>query len=326
MSENFDAPSRDGNSGETRRVCPAEVTRTLHLPRVGYGVWRVLPESRTATMVEAAVAAGYGLVDTASVYGNEAGVGAALDGVDDVLVTTKIWNDAHGRDRTFRSVDQSARLLRRDVVDVVLLHWPVPARGRYVETWLAMVELLEQGRVRAIGVSNFETEHLDRLAAASDVVPALNQVELHPYLQQRALRVEHDRRGILTQAWSPLGQGTLLADDVLTRVAAKHDGTPAQVALGWHRHHGVATLPRTSNPARLAENLGAPGLVLDAADLAALDGLDRPGDAGRTGPHPDVFVDNDPPTPTLDEPARTPDPAASAQVRATAAGARHTRN
>ncbi|MEO9323519.1 aldo/keto reductase [Nocardioides sp. C4-1] len=300
------------------------------IPPVGYGVWRVLPESRTASMVEAAVGAGYRLVDTASVYGNEAGVGSALAGVDDVLVTTKVWNDAHGRDRTLRSVDQSARLLRRDVVDVLLLHWPVPARDRYLETWLAMVELLEQGRVRAIGVSNFEPVHLDRLAAGSGVVPILNQVELHPYLQQRRLRAEHDRRGILTQAWSPLGQGTLLADDVLARIAADHDVTPAQVVLDWHRHHGVATVPRTSNPARLAENLGAPGLALTAADHLALDALDRPGDAGRTGPRPDTFVDNDPPTPTLADdpadPARTAHGTTFPQVGAGPSLAGNTRN
>lgn len=288
------------NDGETAHCCPEGVTdQTPDLPLVGYGVWQVLPLSHTAAMVEAAVEAGYRLVDTASVYGNEAGVGAALEGVDDVLVTTKIWNDAQGRDRTLRSFDRSAALLRREVVDLLLVHWPVAGSERYVDTWLAMVELLQAGRVRAIGVSNFEPHHLDRLAAESDVVPLLNQVELHPYLQQAALRADHDRRGILTQAWSPLGQGSVMADPVVAGVASRHGVTAAQVVLGWHAAHGIATLPRTSNAGRLVENLGAPGLVLDADDLAALAALDRPDGAGRTGPHPDAFVDNDPPTPTL---------------------------
>ncbi|RYG11512.1 MAG: aldo/keto reductase, partial [Caulobacteraceae bacterium] len=234
--------------------------------------------------VRKAVELGYRLVDTATIYGNEEGVGEALEGRDDIFLTTKVWNSDQGHDQTLRAFELSAGKLRREVIDLYLIHWPAPRNDRYVDTWRALVRLQSEGRIRSIGVSNFYPEHLERIIGETGVTPAVNQVELHPRFQQRSLRDVHQARAIATEAWSPLGQGQVLQDPVITRLASKHGRTPAQIIIRWHLDSGLIVIPKSSNPGRLAENLDVFGFVLDADDLAAIGALDD-GD-GRIGPDP----------------------------------------
>ena len=262
------------------------------IPQVGFGVFQV-PDDQTALAVSSALRAGYRHVDTAALYRNERSVGQAIkeSGIPrgDIFVTTKVWNTDHGRDPALRAFDASLSRLGLDYVDLYLIHWPVPAAGRYVQTWKALEELQADGRAKAIGVSNFEPAHLERLFAEADVVPAVNQIELHPYLAQRRLREIHAAHGIVTESWSPIargGQGGLLEDPVIAEVAARAGKTPAQVILRWHVQHGLVPLPRSVNPGRMAENLAVFGWDLPDSDMAAIDGLDRD---GRIGPHPNAF-------------------------------------
>jgi len=257
------------------------------IPQVGLGVWKT-PDDGAGDAVAVALDAGYRHVDTAAAYKNERGVGEGLRqaGVprEEVFVTTKLWNEEQGFDRTLRAFDASLEQLGLDHVDLYLIHWPSPARDLYVDTWRAFVRLKEEGRARSIGVSNFTAEHLDRLADETGVTPAINQIELHPRFQQRALREAHAARGIVTQSWSPLGQGQLLQDPVIAGIAAKHGRTPAQVVIRWHIDNGLVVIPKSVTPSRIAENFGVFGFALDADDLAAITKLDT-GD-GRIGPDP----------------------------------------
>ncbi|WP_435245831.1 aldo/keto reductase [Streptomyces sp. NRRL F-5630] len=257
------------------------------MPQLGFGVFQV-PDEETTAAVASALEAGYRSVDTAAVYGNERGVGRALasSGVprEDLFVTTKLWNDDQGYDATLRAFDASLAKLGLEYTDLYLIHWPTPARDRYVDTYRALEKLLADGRTRAIGVSNFQPAHLERLVAETGVVPALNQVELHPGLQQRELRATHARFGIATEAWSPLAQGVLLEEDVLTGLAARHGRSPAQIVLRWHLQSGNIVIPKSVTPARIRENLDVFGFTLSDDDMAAVDALDR---GLRTGPHPD---------------------------------------
>ncbi|MET8557202.1 aldo/keto reductase [Streptomyces sp. NPDC004959] len=257
------------------------------MPQLGFGVFQV-PDEETTAAVASALEAGYRSVDTAAVYGNERGVGRALasSGVprEDLFVTTKLWNDDQGYDATLRAFDASLAKLGLEYTDLYLIHWPTPARDRYVDTYRALEKLLADGRTRAIGVSNFQPAHLERLVAETGVVPALNQVELHPGLQQRELRATHARFGIATEAWSPLAQGALLEEDVLTGLAARHGRSPAQIVLRWHLQSGNIVIPKSVTPARIRENLDIFGFTLSDDDMAAVDALDR---GLRTGPHPD---------------------------------------
>lgn len=257
------------------------------IPQVGLGVWKT-PDDGAVTAVAAALQAGYRHVDTAAAYKNEHGVGEGLRkaGVPrgEVFVTTKLWNEEQGFDRTLRAFDASLNQLGLDHVDLYLIHWPSPARDLYVETWRAFIRLREEGRARSIGVSNFTAAHLDRLADETGVMPALNQIELHPRFQQRALREAHRERGIVTQSWSPLGQGQLLQDPVIAGIAKKHGRTPAQVVIRWHIDNGLVVIPKSVTPSRIAENFDVFGFALDADDLTAIGGLDA-GD-GRIGPDP----------------------------------------
>jgi 2,5-diketo-D-gluconate reductase A len=260
------------------------------MPQLGFGVWQV-PDDEAAEVVGTALEAGYRSIDTAAVYGNERGTGRAVgaSGVPrgELFVTTKVWNDAHGYDRTLRSFDESLGRLGLEYVDLYLVHWPVPARDRYVDTWRALERLLADGRVRAIGVSNFHAEHLERLIGETSVVPAVNQVELHPQLQQRELREFHARHGIATEAWSPLGQGRgLLSAPAVVAVAQKHGRTPAQVVLAWHLRTGSIAIPKSATPSRIRENFDVFGIELDADDLAAFAALDE---GKRLGPDPAEF-------------------------------------
>ncbi|WP_394251983.1 aldo/keto reductase [Arthrobacter pityocampae] len=254
---------------------------------IGYGVYKVPPED-TEDLCSTALEAGYRLLDTAALYGNEAGVGAAARSYagerEDLFITSKVWNDDHGYDATLRAFDAGLERLGLEYLDLYLIHWPCPSRDLYVESWRALERLQVDGRVRSIGVSNFQQDHLERLLAETGVVPVLNQVELHPYLQQHALRSFHAQHGIATQAWSPLGRGNVLADPVIAGIAAQLGRTPAQVILRWHLQHGILTIPKASSRERISSNLDIFGFRLDDDQVAAIDALERD---QRFGSHPD---------------------------------------
>ena len=222
------------------------------------------------------------MIDTAALYGNERGVGEGLKH-ENAFVTTKLWNDRQGD--VDAALDESLALLGVDAVDLYLIHWPRPDDDRYVDAWREMIRLQQAGLARSIGVSNFLPEHLDAIIGETHVVPAVNQIELHPRFQQRALRAYHARHNIVTQSWAPLGQGgTLLEEPAIAQVAAKHGCSPAQAVIAWHLHHGLSLIPKAGDPAHLRENIAATDLTLDDADIAAIDALD---DAdGRIGPDP----------------------------------------
>ncbi len=252
------------------------------MPQFGLGVFQTPPET-TEQVVKMAVEVGYRLVDTAAMYRNEDGVGRALAGRTDVFVTTKLGNSDHGFDETLRAFDVSAGKLR-DTLDLYLIHWPRPRTNRYVESWKALIRLQKEERVRSIGVSNFNRDHLERIISETGVTPAVNQVELHPRFQQKALRAFHDQRGIKTESWSPLGRGGPLSDATIAGIAAKHRKTPAQVVIRWHLDSGLIAIPKTVRLERLKENIGALDFRLDDDDMRRFEALDSPN--GRIGPDP----------------------------------------
>jgi len=260
------------------------------IPQVGLGVWRT-PADDAAIVVRTALEAGYRAVDTAAIYGNEAGVGEGVraSGLprDEVFVTTKLWNESQGYDRALRAFDKSLERLGFDQVDLYLIHWPCPQQGLYLESWKALVRLHEEGRAKSIGVSNFAPEHLDKIIQETGVAPAVNQIELHPRFQQAGLRAANAGAGVLTESWSPLGQGQILEDPVIAGVAAKHGVTPAQVVIRWHVQLGLIVIPKSVTPARIVQNLDVFGFVLDADDMAAMASLDTAD--GRIGPDPASF-------------------------------------
>ncbi len=253
------------------------------LPAFGFGTYKV-PAEDSARLSREAIDTGYRLIDTAAFYANETGVGEATADRD-IFVTTKLWRDAMGYDGALRAFDASATKLPR--IDLFLIHWPMPSEDRYVETWKALMRLRDEGRVTSIGVSNFSPDHLDRIVEATGVVPALNQIELHPHFQQRAARAAHERLGIVTQSWSPLGQGTLLTDPAIEAIAQEVGATPAQVILAWHLQAGLAVIPKASSRARIEENLAAQSVTLTAEQVAKIDAMDR--EDGRLGPNPDTL-------------------------------------
>ncbi|MGV9312393.1 aldo/keto reductase [Streptomyces sp. NPDC003691] len=260
------------------------------MPQLGFGVWQV-SDDEAVRAVSTALEAGYRSIDTAAVYENETGTGRAVreSGIPrpELFLTTKLWNSDQGYDRTLRAFDASLDRLGTDYVDLYLIHWPVPQKDAYTDTWRAFEKILADGRARAIGVSNFLPEHLDRLVAESSVVPAVNQIELHPQLQQTESKAAHERHGVVTEAWSPLGQGRgLLAVPAVAAVARKHDRTPAQVVLRWHLQTGNVVIPKSVTPSRIRENIDVFGFELDADDLAAFAALDE---GRRLGPDPAVF-------------------------------------
>jgi 2,5-diketo-D-gluconate reductase A len=277
-------------SASTDQVPRVALAGDVRIPQLGYGVFQVPPEI-TADVTTRALQAGYRHIDTAAAYRNETGVGQAFraSGLarEDVFVTTKCFNDDHGFEEAKRACRASLDRLELDHVDLYLIHWPVPSQDRYVETWKALVELQQEGLTRAIGVSNFQPAHLRRIIDETGVTPAINQVELHPRLQQPGLRREHAELGIVTEAWSPLAQGALLDDPVIRGLAEAHGRTPAQVVLRWHLQLGNVVIPKSVTPGRIEENFDLFGFELDAADMDAIAALDR---GERIGPDPDTFV------------------------------------
>jgi 2,5-diketo-D-gluconate reductase A len=257
------------------------------IPQVGLGVWQV-PNDIATPSVRTALETGYRHIDTAAAYRNEQGVGEGLraSGVDrsEVFLTTKLWNDDQGFDSTLRAFDASLKAVGTDYVDLYLIHWPSPRRNLYLESWKAFVRLKQEGRARSIGVSNFGPDHLERIIGETGVVPVINQVELHPDFQQCALRTAHERHGIRTESWSPLGQGRLLADPLVGRIARKLGRSPAQVIIRWHLQNGLVVIPKSVTPSRIVENFEVFDFELDDADLDTLNSLDA-ADA-RIGPDP----------------------------------------
>ena len=248
------------------------------MPAIGLGTYP-LDDREVAQTVLRATGVGYRLIDTAAKYGNETGVG---DGVracgiprEDLFVTTKLDGGNQGRDRAIPGLDASLRRLRLDYVDLLLIHWPLPWHDLYVDTWRTFEKILATGKTRAIGVSNFKPAHLERLAAGSDLVPAVNQIELNPGVGRVGAREYDAAHGIVTQAWSPLGRGELLSDRVITEIAGRHGRTPAQVIVRWHVQHGVSAVPKSTNEARLAANIGVFDFALSETDMLAIDRLDQ---------------------------------------------------
>lgn len=266
-----------------------EMNDSRSIPVIGFGVWQV-PDDVVVDATLKALEVGYRHIDTAYLYHNERGVGEALrrSGLDrnDVFVTTKVWNTDHGYDETLRAFDKSTGLLGIDEVDLYLIHWPTPARDIYLDSWRALIRLREEGRARSIGVSNFHEAHLRKIIDETGVIPAINQIELHPWLPQTELRGIDTRLGIKTEAWSPLGSGRLIDDPVVAEVAAKHGKSAAQVMVRWSIQLGNIVLPKSVTPARIEQNIDVFDFELDDADMAAIATLES---GRRTGPNPDDF-------------------------------------
>ena len=257
------------------------------IPQLGLGVYKV-EDATAARIVEGAIDAGYRHVDTAKLYFNEAGVGAGVRAAgiprDEIFVTTKVWNDDQGYDETLRAFDASLALLGMDYVDLYLIHWPAPKQDRYVDTWRALEAIKRDGRARSIGVSNFNAPHLEKLLANSQESPVINQVEVQPWLQQRALRDFDAAHGIVTEAWSPLARGRAIGDPTLEAIGAKHGKSSAQVVLRWHIEQGLVVIPKSNSIERIRENSRVFDFELDDSDLAAIAGLES---GERTGSNPD---------------------------------------
>jgi len=278
----------------TERMHSIELNDGHSIPQLGFGVFQIDPQE-TAGAVSRALEAGYRHIDTAEGYGNERGVGEAVraSALDrgEVFITSKLDNDSHRPDDARAAFDRTLSELGVDYVDLFLIHWPLPTAydGDYVSTWKTLEAFKADGRARSIGVSNFQVDHLERLAAECDVVPAVNQIELHPYLLNEAVRAHGEAQGIATEAWSPIAKGQVLDDPVVTAIAEKVGRSPAQVVLRWHIQRDSIVFPKSTTPARIEENFRLFDFELEAADVEQLETLDR-GDDGRTGPHPDTFA------------------------------------
>jgi 2,5-diketo-D-gluconate reductase A len=264
------------------------------IPQLGFGVFQI-PAPETAAAVTRALEVGYRHIDTAEMYGNEREVGEAIRAAGlergDVFVTSKLNNGAHRPDDARRAFAGTLAALGFDYVDLFLIHWPLPSLydGDFVSTWKTLEEFKGDGRARSIGVSNFQPEHLDRLAAEADTVPAVNQIELHPYFQNRDTKAYDDDHDIATEAWSPIAQGEVLDDPTIVEIAERAGRTPAQVVLRWHLQRGNIVFPKSVTPDRITENFELFDFELEADELDRIDELDR-GEGGRTGPHPDRFA------------------------------------
>jgi 2,5-diketo-D-gluconate reductase A len=275
---------------EATTIPKLELHDGVEIPQLGFGVFQVPPEE-TREAVEEALVAGYRHIDTAAAYRNEKGVGEAIaaSGIprEGVFVTTKLWNSQQGFDSTLEAVEGSLGRLGFDYVDLYLIHWPVPTEDRFVDTWRAFERIQEEGRARTIGVSNFRIEDLERLEAETRTLPTINQIELHPKLQQAELRAWHAEHGIATEAWSPLAQGEVLDDETIVSVAEAHGKTPAQAILRWHLQLGNVVIPKSATPERIHENVDVFDFELSGEEMAEIASLDAD---ERTGPDPSTFV------------------------------------
>jgi 2,5-diketo-D-gluconate reductase A len=263
------------------------------IPQLGYGVWQVADDV-AEQVVGQAFETGFRHIDTAKIYGNEAGVGRAIErsGLkpEEIFITTKVWNADQGYESTLKAFEESMQRLGLETLDLFLIHWMQPKQDKYVDTWKALIELQKQGRVKTIGVCNFTKKGLQRLIDETGVVPAIHQIELHPFFSQMELREFNASHGILTEAWSPLGQGGELLDSpVIAQIAAKHNATPAQVVIAWHLAIGNVVIPKSVTESRIRENYAALEVTLDETDVQAINGLDRTAEGtGRIGPDPAV--------------------------------------
>lgn len=261
------------------------------IPQLGYGVWQVGNDEAVAAVSEA-LKVGYRHIDTAAIYGNEEGVGKAISesGIarGDIFLTTKLWNGEQGYESTLKAFDVSLKKLGTDYVDLYLIHWPMPSKDLFMDTWRAFIKLKEEGRVKSIGVSNFRTADLERVIKESGVTPVLNQIELHPQFQQDELRLFHSKNNIATEAWSPLGQGKILENATLKSIAEKHGKSVAQIILRWHIETGNIVIPKSVTPARIKENFDIFDFRLGGTEHDAITKLDR--EDGRIGPNPNTFL------------------------------------
>lgn len=259
------------------------------MPQLGFGLWQVSDEDAEKSVLEA-FKVGYRSIDSAQIYQNESGLGEAIkkSGLrkEDLFITTKIWNDEQGYDKTMKSFDVSMKKLGLETLDLLLIHWPSSHRGLYVETWKALIQLKSDKRVQSIGVSNFTISNLQKIIDETSVVPVVNQIELHPHFQQKELRNFHAKVGIKTEAWSPLGQGQVIKDPIIAKIAQKYGKTPAQVILRWHLDNGLIVIPKSVTPSRIAENFDVFDFKLDESDMKTIEKLDSPD--GRIGPNPDT--------------------------------------
>lgn len=263
-------------------------TQTFHdgytIPQIGLGVWKT-PDDVAVDAVATALRSGYRHIDTAAIYGNENGVGEGMrqSGVErkDIFLTTKLWNEDQGYDSAFRALDASLDRLGTDYVDLYLIHAPSAFRGKYVESWKALIDIQQTGKARSIGVSNFTTGFLNEIIDATGVVPVINQIELHPKFQQRELRALHEKLGVITQSWSPLGQGQQLDNPVISEIAKRYGKSPAQIIIRWHLDSGLNVIPKSVTASRIIENFAVFDFALDAEAMAAINALDDAG--GRIG-------------------------------------------
>lgn len=257
------------------------------MPQLGFGLWQVTDQEAEEKVLHA-IKVGYRSIDSAQIYGNEEGLGRAIHKCGlprkELFITTKVWNTEHGYDTAMESVEVSLKKLGLDYIDLLLIHWPAPKKNLYVETWKALIQLKKDGRVKSIGVSNFNADHLERIIEETSFIPAVNQIELHPRFQRHDLRAVHDRFNIKTESWSPLGQGQVLNDPTIKKMAEKHGKSPAQIIIRWHLDQGLIAIPKSVTPSRIEENFNVFGFTLDETDHRMIREMDDP--AGRIGPDP----------------------------------------
>jgi 2,5-diketo-D-gluconate reductase A len=289
-ADRHDCRVRQRIRGVAMSAVPAiKLNNGVEIPQLGFGVFQIKPADTRAATLEA-LRVGYRHIDTAEMYGNEREVGEAVrdSGIDraEIFVTSKLNNGFHAPKRALEAFDKSLEVMKFDYLDLFLIHWPLPAVGDFVDTWKTLEEIYASGRVRAIGVSNFQAHHIERLGRECRIVPAVNQIEVHPYFNQDALRAFDTAHGIANEPWSPIAQGDVLGDPTIVAIAGRIGRTPAQVTLRWHIQRGDIVFPKSVTPARIAENFDLFDFELAAGDMAAITGLNRD---GRRGPNPDDF-------------------------------------